>query len=88
MAVQPQTSDGEFKVHAETYHHFMLAVKWFAIHFAAVAAFLTLWFATPVGFFGGLVTGVVIFAAGVYAMTHGMAHSSEDETWNGPELPG
>jgi Bacterial aa3 type cytochrome c oxidase subunit IV len=88
MAAQSHTTNGEFRVHAETYHRFMLAVKWFAIHFAAVAAFLTLWFATPAGFFWGLITGLVVLAVGIYAMTHGLAHSSEDETWNGPELPG
>jgi uncharacterized membrane protein (DUF485 family) len=86
MAAQSQTQDSDLRVHAATYHRFMLAVKWFAIHFAAVAAFLTLWFATPVGFFGGLITGLVVLAIGIYAMTHGMAHSSESETWTDPGL--
>jgi hypothetical protein len=65
--------------HAMTYHRFMLAVKWCGIHAAALIAFLVLWFATPAGFVGGLTVGLVIFAAGVYAMRHGLAHSSESE---------
>jgi len=63
--------------HAVTYHRFMLGVKWVAIHFAAVIVFLTLWFATSAGFIGGLVAGLVVWGVGVYAMRHGMAHSSE-----------
>jgi Bacterial aa3 type cytochrome c oxidase subunit IV len=86
MAAQSRTDDGDLRVHAQTYHRFMLAVKWFAIHFAAVAAFLTLWFATPASFFWALVVGVAIWAIGAYAMTHGMAHSSEDESWTDPRL--
>jgi hypothetical protein len=77
MAAQSQTDDSYLSVHGETYHRFMLGVKWFAIGFAAVAVSLTLWFATPAGFLWGLVTGVAIFAIGAYAMTHGLAHSSE-----------
>jgi hypothetical protein len=75
-----QTSDEDFAVHAANYHRFMLGVKWCAIHFAALAAFLTLWFATPAGFLTALIVGVAIFALGVFAMTHGLAHSSEGES--------
>lgn len=75
-----QTREEAFAVHAANYHRFMLAVKWFAIHFAALVAFLTLWFATSAGFLTGLLVGVAIFAAGAFAMTHGMAHSSEGES--------
>jgi len=80
MAVQQQTRDQDFAVHAANYHRFMLGVKWFAILFAALEAFLTLWFATPAGFLTGLIVGAVILAAGVFAMTHGLAHSSESES--------
>jgi hypothetical protein len=66
--------------HAETYHRFSLAVKWFVIHFAAVVIFLTLWFATPAGFGWGLIAGLVVLAAAVWAMRHGLAHSSEGES--------
>jgi hypothetical protein len=77
MATTMEIEREDLGVHSATYHRFMMGVKWFAIHFFALAAFLTLWFCTPAGFWAGLFTGIVIFAAGVYAMTHGMAHSSE-----------
>jgi hypothetical protein len=72
-----RSSETELVTHAADYHHVMLAVKWVAIHFAAVVVFLTLWLGTPAGFVRGLIAGVVVFAGGVYAMNHGLAHSSE-----------
>jgi hypothetical protein len=85
MEAGSHTDRGELVVHARTYHRVMLAVKWFGIHFAALAAFLTLWFATPAGFFWGLVAGIVIAAIGAYAMNHGLGKSSERETLSGLE---
>ena len=58
----------------------MLAVKWCGIVLAAMIAFLTLWFCTPTGFIGALVTGLIILAVGIVAMNNGLAHSSEGET--------
>ena len=52
-------------------------VKWFAIHLAAVSVFLILWFGTGAGFGWGLIVGLLVYGLGVYAMRHGMAHSSE-----------
>lgn len=75
----PYTPRDELMVHAHTYHRFMLAVKWFGIHFAALVVFLTLWFCTPAGFGWGLVAGLIILAVGVYAMNHGLNHTSEGE---------
>jgi uncharacterized membrane protein len=74
------TKPGDLAVHAGSYHHFMLGVKWVAIVLAAMVAFLTLWFCTTTGFFGALITGLIILAVGIYAMNHGLAHSSEGET--------
>ncbi len=71
-----QASD--FTTHATTYHRFMVGVKWALIHLAAVISFLTVWFAANAGFIAGLAVGLVVFFAGVYAMQHGLAHSSED----------
>jgi hypothetical protein len=79
----PVTPLSGLLTHAHTYHRFMLALKWSAIHLAALIAFLALWFCTDAGFFGGLVVGVLIFAAGVYAMNHGLNRSSEVETLDG-----
>ena len=71
--------NAELLRHEASYHHFMLGLKWVLIHFASIIAFLTLWFATRAGFLGGLVVGVLIYAAGVYAMRHGLGHSSEHD---------
>ena len=72
--------DGDFTVHAETYHRFMLGVKWFSLHLAALLVLLVLWFATPAGFGGGLVAAIVIMAAGIYALRHGLNHSTERDS--------
>ena len=69
----------DLKRHATTYHRFMLGVKWTAIHFAAIITFLTMWFASSAGFFGGLAAGVVVLAVGIYAMANGLGHSSESD---------
>ena len=79
MAVDIHTPDVELAVHAATYHHFMLGVKWAAITLASILVFLVVGFATPAGAFSGLVGGVIIFAIGTYAMNHGLAHSSEND---------
>ena len=77
MATLASNDSSELARHAATYHRFMLGVKWTAIHMAALMTFLTLWFATPAGFGWGLVTGLVVLAIGIYAMNHGLAHSTE-----------
>lgn len=73
-------SDGherEIDVHARTYHGFMLGVKWMAIHLAVALVFLVLWFCTQASFFGALIGALLVLAAGVLAMRHGLAHSTE-----------
>ena len=80
MSKDINTNAHDLAVHAGSYHHFMLAVKWCGIVLAAMIAFLTLWFCTPTGFIGALVTGLSILAVGIVAMNNGLAHSSEGET--------
>ena len=63
--------------HAGSYHRFMLGLKWTAIHLATLIVFLTLWFATPAGFGWGLIAGLVVLGVGIYAMNHGLNHSTE-----------
>jgi hypothetical protein len=79
MATQANLVDPAFTTHATSYHRFMLGLKWVSITLGSLIAGLTLWFATPAGFGGGLVVGVVIFGVGVWAMNHGLAHSSEQD---------
>ncbi len=73
-------ANAEILNHAATYHRFMLGVKWVAITLATVIVFLVLWFGTDAGFLAGLVGGAVVFAGGVLAMRHGLAHSTEGES--------
>lgn len=54
--------------HERTYHAFAVLVRWAMLHCAVVISALTVWFATPAGFFGGLVTAIVVFAVGYYGM--------------------
>ena len=68
----------EVAVHAAAYHRFSLLVKWVMTLAGSAISFLAIWFATPGGFFGGLVVGLIVFAAGTFALRHGWAHSSED----------
>ena len=66
-------------VHAGAYHRFMLGLKWVALTLGSLITLLTLWFATAAGFVAGFVTAAVVFGVGVYAMNHGLAHSSEGD---------
>jgi len=79
MAVHVNTGPAELAVHAGNYHRFMLLVKWVCVSAATLGAFLTLWFATPAGFGWGLIVGALVLAVGIFAMTHGLNHSSEPE---------
>ena len=67
----------ELEVHERTYHRFMLGVKWFAIHCAVIAVFFGMWLASPAGFGWALIAAVIVGAVGIWAMRHGLAHSSE-----------
>jgi len=69
----------EFEVKAGSYHHFMLGVKWAAITVASILTFLIVGFATQASVIAGLIGGTVVFCVGVYALRHGLAHSTEDE---------
>ncbi|MDR3511798.1 MAG: hypothetical protein P4L73_09195 [Caulobacteraceae bacterium] len=79
MAIEAHVDDQDLAVHAANYHRFMLGLKWVGVCLAALLPSLILWFATPAGFFWALIVGVAIFAVGAYAMTHGLAHSSESD---------
>ena len=69
----------DFEARAESYHRFMLGVKWVAIDLGAVIAMLVVAFCTTAGLMAGIVVGVVVFALGVWAMRAFLAHSTEAE---------
>ena len=54
----------ELLAHEQTYHGFSILLRWCMLGLATGISTLTLWFATPAGFLGGLVIGIVVFAVG------------------------
>jgi uncharacterized membrane protein len=58
------TGKPELLAHERTYHAFSILVRWCMLATATVITTLTLWFASPAGFWGGLIIGAVVFAVG------------------------
>ena len=73
------TSSAEALTHATTYHRFMLGMKWVCISIGTVVTLLVTWFATPMGFWGGLFCAIVVFAVGAWAMGQFLSHSTEED---------
>lgn len=59
---------------ASTWALFMILAKWGSLITAASLTLLTVWFCTPAGFFAGLISGVVVFAAGFAFLKSGSSH--------------
>ncbi|ATQ41497.1 hypothetical protein [Caulobacter mirabilis] len=60
------THNPELQAHERTYHAFNVLLRWCMVLLGATITALTVWFATPGGFFGGLFTGIVLFALGYW----------------------
>lgn len=60
------TNNPELRVHEKTYHVINVVLRWCMLGLAVAITTLTLWFATPAGFWGGLIVGVLMFAAGYW----------------------
>ena len=58
----------DIREQANTFHAFNAWTKWGSLALAVVLLTLTLWFATDAGFFGGLITGVVVLAIGIWVL--------------------
>ena len=54
----------ELLAHEQTYHGFSILLRWCMQGLATLISTLTVWFATPGGFLGAVVVGVVVFAIG------------------------
>ena len=65
--------------HARTYHSFTLLVKWVCITLGTTVVFLIASFCTPAGVGWGLLLALIVAVVGIYAMRHGLAHSSEED---------
>lgn len=58
----------DIREQANTFHAFNAWTKWGSLVMAVVLLTLTLWFATEAGFFGGLITGLVVLAVGIWVL--------------------
>jgi len=70
--------DAELLAHERTYHVFNMVVRWTTLHLAALIAGLTVWFATPGGFLGGVATAIIVFAAGYFGVIRKEEHQPLD----------
>jgi hypothetical protein len=73
------TSGAEAQRHANTYHRFMLGLKWVCIGMGTMITLLITWFATPAGFLGAVFCAAIVFSGGAWAMNHGLNHSTESD---------
>ena len=66
METRPHFGDQSTEVvtHERTYHAFSILVRWSMLVIGDAILWLTLWFATPAGFWGALFVGLVVFIAG------------------------
>ncbi|MGZ5984486.1 MAG: aa3-type cytochrome c oxidase subunit IV [Caulobacteraceae bacterium] len=55
--------------HEKTYSGFLKMTKWGSLYLAAILLLLTLWFCTPAGFMGGIITAVVILVLGTLVLS-------------------
>jgi hypothetical protein len=70
--------DPNLVAHERTYHAFNVLIRWCMVAFASSTLFLTMWFASSAGFFGALVTGVIVFALGYYFLVREEEHKPLD----------
>ena len=64
---------GEMDIHEQvkTYEFVMSMTKWGSLTIGSFLLFITLWFCTPAGFLGALVTGVVAAIIGFLVLRGG-----------------
>jgi uncharacterized membrane protein YjjP (DUF1212 family) len=67
---------GDMDIHEQvkTYEFVMSLTKWGALAIAVSILFATLWFCTGAGFFGALVTAIVVVIVGVLVLRGGGGH--------------
>ena len=68
------------RAHGRTFHGFTLAVKSFCACLATIMTFLVVAFCTPVGWGVGLIAALIVGAVALFALTHGLNHSSEEDS--------
>ena len=68
------------EAHGRTFHGFTLGVKIFCAHLAVIMTFLVTTFCTPAGWGVGLILAIIVAAVAIYALTHGLNHSTEESS--------
>jgi hypothetical protein len=80
MAEQAIDPESLLEAHGRTFHGFTLAVKTFCASLATIMTFLIVGFCTSAGWGMGLVAAIVVAAVAIFALTHGLAHSTEEDS--------
>lgn len=78
MADVSTDQESILEAHGRTFHGFTLGMKVFCAHLAVIMTFLVTAFCTPAGWGWGLIAAIIVAAAALYALTHGLNHSSEE----------
>ena len=71
-------NDPAIIAHERAYKAFNVLLRWCMVVLGAGILTLTLWFATPAGFLGGVTVGVVAFALGYWVVVRHEAHQPLD----------
>lgn len=80
MADANVTQESILEAHGRTFHGFTLGVKSFCACLAVIMTFLITSFCTPAGWGVGLVLAIIVAAAAIFALTHGLNHSTEEDS--------
>jgi hypothetical protein len=79
------SNESILRAHGRTFHGFTLALKIVCLHFAVLITFLVIAFATKAGVIPAIIAALFVAWAGVYALRHGLAHSTENGSLHLPE---
>jgi len=69
--------------HERTYHAFNMLIRWAMVLLGSGILWLSLWFASPAGFLGATVLGLIAFVLGYVFVVRHEAHQPLD-----PWVPG
>lgn len=74
----PSAQDPDLIAHEQTYKVFNVLLRWCMVLLAATISGLTLWFATPAGFAGGAVVGLLVLILGYLLLVRHEEHQPLD----------
>jgi uncharacterized membrane protein len=79
----PSQPDPDLVAHERTYKGFNVLLRWCMVLLAATISGLTLWFATPAGFAGGVSVAIILLLAGYLFLVRHEAHQPLDPWQSG-----